>query len=38
MKTYSMNASLELAKRLSEMVNAAWVSDELMEYLTATRN
>ena len=31
-----MNASLELAKRLSETVNAAWESDELMEQVTPT--
>ena len=31
-----MNASLELAKRLSETVNAAWESGELMEQVTPT--
>lgn len=36
MKTNGMNASLELAKRLSETVNAAWESGELMEQVTPT--
>ena len=36
MATNGMNASLELAKRLSETVNAAWESDELMEQVTPT--
>lgn len=31
-----MNVSLELAKRLSETVNAAWESGELMEQVTPT--
>ena len=31
-----MNASLELAKRLSDVVNAAWESGELMEQVTPT--
>ena len=31
-----MNASLELAKRLSEEVNAAWESGELLEQVTPT--
>ena len=31
-----MNASLELAKRLSETVNSAWKSGELMEQVTPT--
>jgi len=31
-----MNASLELAKRLSETVNAAWESGELLEQVTPT--
>ena len=31
-----MNASLELAQRLSETVNAAWESGELMEQVTPT--
>ena len=30
MKTNNTNASLELARRLSETVNAAWESGELM--------
>ena len=36
MKTNGTNASLELAKRLSETVNAAWESGELMEQVTPT--
>ena len=36
MKTNDTNASLELAKRLSETVNAAWESGELMEQVTPT--
>ncbi len=36
MNTNSYNASLELAKRLSETVNAAWESGELMEQVTPT--
>lgn len=36
MATNGMNASLELAKRLSETVNAAWESGELMEQVTPT--
>ncbi len=36
MKTNGMNASLELAKRLSETVNAAWESGELLEQVTPT--
>ena len=36
MKTNGMNASLELAKRLSETVNAAWESGELMNRVTPT--
>jgi len=31
MKTNNTNASLELARRLSETVNAAWESGELMD-------
>ena len=31
-----MNVSLELAKRLSETVNAAWESGEMMEQVTPT--
>ena len=34
MATNGMNASLELAKRLSETVNAAWESGELLEQVT----
>lgn len=36
MKNNNTNASLELAKRLSETVNAAWESGELMEQVTPT--
>ena len=36
MATNNTNASLELAKRLSETVNAAWESGELMEQVTPT--
>ena len=36
MATNNMNASLELAKRLSERVNEAWESGELMEQVTPT--
>lgn len=36
MKTDNTNTSLELAKRLSETVNAAWESGELMEQVTPT--
>ena len=36
MNTNNTNASLELAKRLSETVNAAWESGELMERVTPT--
>jgi len=36
MATNSNNASLELAKRLSETVNAAWESGEMMEQVTPT--
>ena len=36
MATNGMNVSLELAKRLSETVNAAWESGELMEQVTPT--
>ena len=36
MATNSANVSLELAKRLSEEVNAAWESGELMERVTPT--
>ena len=36
MKTTTMNASLELAKRLSETVNDAWESGELLEQVTPT--
>ncbi len=36
MKTNGMNASLELAKRVSETVNAAWESGELMDQVTPT--
>ena len=36
MKINNTIASLELAKRLSEMVNAAWESGELMEQVTPT--
>ena len=36
MATNGMNASLELAKRLSETVNAAWESGELMNQVTPT--
>ncbi len=36
MATNGMNASLELAKRLSETVNAAWESGELMNRVTPT--
>ena len=36
MKTTEVNASLELAKRISETVNAAWESGELMEQVTPT--
>ena len=36
MKTNETNASLELAKRLSETVNAAWESGELLEQVTPT--
>ena len=31
-----MNASLELVKRLSETVNAAWESGELIDQVTPT--
>ena len=34
MNTSQNNASLELAKRLCETVNAAWESGELLEQLT----
>ena len=36
MKTNETNASLELAKRLSEIVNDAWESGELLEQVTPT--
>ena len=36
MATNGMNVSLELAKRLSETVNAAWESGEMMEQVTPT--
>ena len=36
MATNGMNASLELAKRLSETVNAAWESGELLDQVTPT--
>ena len=36
MKTNKTNASLELAGRLSEIVNAAWESGEMMEQVTPT--
>ena len=36
MNTNQNNASLELAKRLSETVNAAWESSELLEQVTTT--
>ena len=36
MKTNETNASLELAKRLSEIVNDAWNSGELLEQVTPT--
>lgn len=36
MKTNDTNASLELAKRLSETVNDAWKSGELLEQVTPT--
>ncbi len=36
MATNETNASLELAKRLSETVNAAWESGELLEQVTPT--
>lgn len=36
MATNGMNASLELAKRLSETVNEAWESGELLEQVTPT--
>ena len=36
MHTNSTNASLELAKRLSETVNEAWESGELLEQVTPT--
>ena len=36
MKTNETNASLELAKRLSEIVNDAWDSGELLEQVTPT--
>ena len=36
MKTNNVNTSLELAKRLSEMVNEAWESGELLEQVTPT--
>ena len=36
MATNNMNASLELAKRLSETVNDAWESGELLEQVTPT--
>ena len=36
MKTTEVNASLELAKRISETVNAAWESGELLEQVTPT--
>ncbi len=36
MKTNNTNASLELAKRLSETVNAAWESGEMLEQVTPT--
>lgn len=36
MKTNNVNTSLELAKRLSETVNEAWESSELLELVTPT--
>ena len=36
MKTNDVNTSLELAKRLSETVNDAWESGELLEQVTPT--
>jgi len=36
MKTNNVNTSLELAKRLSETVNDAWESGELLEQVTPT--
>ncbi len=36
MKTNNVNTSLELAKRLSETVNEAWESGELLEQVTPT--
>ena len=36
MKTNNTNVSLELARRLSETVNAAWESGEMMEQVTPT--
>lgn len=36
MKTNNVNISLELAKRLSETVNEAWESGELLEQITPT--
>jgi len=36
MKTNNVNTSLELAKRLSERVNEAWESGELLEQVTPT--
>ena len=36
MATNGMNASLELAKRLSDTVNAAWESGELLDQVTPT--
>ena len=36
MKTNNTNASLELAHRLSETVNVAWESGEMMEQVTPT--
>ena len=36
MNTNQNNASLELAKRLTERVNEAWESGELLEQVTPT--
>ena len=36
MKTNNVNTSLELAKRLSETVNEAWESGELLDQVTPT--
>ena len=36
MKTNETNVSLELAKRLSEIVNDAWESGELLDQVTPT--